>query len=194
MLRGSLSANALFHRRLDYLGTPNYIALFCVSGLVSLYCLRFIVWPRCKKLHHFVTKKRVEGTLDQIDGIELEEMLDHTMPRIDPETGEVLMGTGPEEKVTETEAMIRMLRDIKEEEEVQKRKLMEDDNLPVIGPDGKPMLAHQAFDAFGNVLGEEMKEGSEERRLHVTHHPRKRKGKPNRKYYRQKIGCYREEA
>ena len=160
MLRGSLSANALFHRRLDYLGTPNYIALFLCIGSCLLVLLKVHRLAEVQKAASLRHKEKREGTLDQIDGIELEEMLDHTMPRIDPETGEVLMGTGPEEKVTETEAMIRsMLRDIKEEEEEQKRKLMEDDNLPVIGPDGKPMLAHQAFDAFGNVLGEEMKEG-----------------------------------
>ena len=163
MLRGSFTADRLLHRRLEYLGTPNYIALFCVSGFIFLYCAKFVILPKCKKLHHFVTKKRVEGTLDQIDGVEFEEMLERTMPRIDPETGEVYMGTGPEDKVTETEAMMRMLRDIKEEEDGQKRAEEEKQDAPVIGPDGKPLLEHQAFDAFGNVIGEEVKEGSEER-------------------------------
>ena len=33
---------------------------------------------RCKKLHHYITKRRIDNTLNQYDGIEFEEMLERT--------------------------------------------------------------------------------------------------------------------
>ena len=108
----------LEHRRFVYYGSPSYVAMFVFCGLIGAYTFRFIVYPKCVKFHHYITKKRVTATLDQYDNIEFEEMMEQTAPRIDPETGELFMGT-PKEKLTETQAMQQMLRDIKDAEKAE---------------------------------------------------------------------------
>lgn len=152
----SLRGYDVSHRRLEYLGAPNYIVMFVLTGLLGTYTLRYIVYPRCKKLHHYITKRRVENTLDQYDNIDFEEMLERTAPRIDPETGELFMGV-KDEKLTEAQEMAKMLREQREAEAAAYAEEHKYDDV-ILGPDGKPLLEQAAFDEYGNVVAKK-KEG-----------------------------------
>jgi hypothetical protein len=138
---------------LVYYGSPSYVAMFVFCGLIGAYTFRFIVYPKCVKFHHYITKRRVTATLDQYDNIEFEEMMEQTAPRIDPETGELHMGT-PKEKLTETQAMQQMLRGIKDAEKAEYDAQHKDDDV-VLGHDGKPLLADFAVDPYGNIISTE---------------------------------------
>lgn len=153
-LRGGVDAidivTSLAHRRLEYYGSPNYVVMFVLTGILGTYTLRYIVYPRCKKLHHYITKRRINNTLDQYDNIDFEEMMERTAPRIDPETGELFMGK-KEEKLTETQAMAQMLKEQKEAELAAYAEEHKYDDV-ILGPDGKPLLEAAEFDEYGNVI------------------------------------------
>ena len=76
------------HRRLEFYGGFNWIAIFTVSGLLFLYCCRYQFCPRWLRFYRFMYAKRLTHALDTIDEYDdLFEDSKQTM-QVDPETGE----------------------------------------------------------------------------------------------------------
>ena len=135
----------------------NWIVLWTFIAIVTAYCGRYIVYPGCKKFHHYCTKRRVTNHLDGFDEEEMELQLARTNNYIDEETGLMVyadknaIAEQVAAKRTEMEVMMDLLRK-QSAEQAQLAALNKPVDEVILGPDGKPLLPDLEFDIYGRII------------------------------------------
>jgi hypothetical protein len=136
----------ILHRR-QLAGKQNYMSwnwmmIFAVITIVSLYSIKFIIIPYAKKFHHWYTRRRVTAHLDGFDEAEFEDNFNATQTHIN-EVGEIIYGD-PEaiakaqlNKRDEIQIMRDMLKD--QQLKMLAKKYAEESKVEaeLIGPDGE---------------------------------------------------------